>query len=44
MLDAEFSSIEDDCTFKALAKRFAICDKAVQKIGEMSSQSAAPGA
>jgi hypothetical protein len=35
MLDAEFSHVGDDCTFETLTKRFAIRDKAVQKIGEM---------
>jgi len=35
MLDAEFSHVDDDCTFETLTKRFAIRDKAVQKIGEM---------
>jgi hypothetical protein len=35
MLDAEFSHVGDDCTFETLAKRFAIRDKIVQKIGEM---------
>jgi hypothetical protein len=35
MLDAEFSHHGDDCTFETLLKRFAIRDKAVQKIGEM---------
>jgi hypothetical protein len=35
MLDAEFSHVSEDCTFETLTKRFAIRDKAVQKIGEM---------
>jgi len=35
MLDAEFSHDGDCCTFETLAKRFAISDKAVAKIGEM---------
>ena len=35
MLDAEFSHVDEDCTFETLRKRFAIRDKAVQKIGEM---------
>lgn len=35
MLDAEFSHVGEDCTFETLTKRFAIRDKAVQKIGEM---------
>jgi hypothetical protein len=35
MLDAEFSHVGDDCTFETLRKRFAIRDKAIQKIGEM---------
>jgi hypothetical protein len=35
MLDAEFSHVGDNCTFETLTKRFAIRDKAVQKIGEM---------
>ena len=35
MLDAEFSHHDDCCTFETLAKRFAISDKAITKIGEM---------
>jgi len=35
MLDAEFSHHGNCCTFETLAKRFAIADKAVAKIGEM---------
>jgi hypothetical protein len=35
MLDAEFTHVGDNCTFETLTKRFAIRDKAVQKIGEM---------
>jgi hypothetical protein len=35
MLDAEFSHVGDECTFETLTKRFAIRDKAIQKIGEM---------
>ena len=35
MLDAEFSHHGNNCTFEMLAKRFAIADKAVTKIGEM---------
>jgi hypothetical protein len=35
MLDAEFSHHGNCCTFETLAKRFAISDKAVAKIGEM---------
>ncbi len=35
MLDAEFSHQGEDCTFETLTKAFAICDKAVRKIGEM---------
>jgi len=35
MLDAEFSHHGNNCTFETLAKRFAISDKAVAKIGEM---------
>src|SRR6266581_902357 len=35
MLDAEFSHHGNWCTFETLAKRFAIADKAVAKIGEM---------
>ena len=35
MLDAEFSHHGNCCTFETLAKRFAIADKAVGKIGEM---------
>ncbi len=35
MLDAEFSHHGNDCTFETLAKRFAIQDKAVSRIGEM---------
>ena len=35
MLAAEFSHVGEDCTFETLAKRFAIRDKAVRKIGEM---------
>jgi hypothetical protein len=35
MLDAEFSHVGDDCTFETLTKRFAIRDKAIQKVGEM---------
>ena len=35
MLNAEFSHHGEDCTFETLAKRFAIRDKAVGKIGEM---------
>lgn len=35
MLDAEFTHVGDHCTFETLTKRFAITDKAVQKIGEM---------
>jgi hypothetical protein len=36
MLDAEFSHHGDWCTFETLIKRFAISDKAVAKIGEMT--------
>jgi len=35
MLDAEFSHLGEDCTFETLAKRFAIRDRAMRKIGEM---------
>jgi hypothetical protein len=35
MLDAEFSHHGNNCTFETLAKRFAILDKTVAKIGEM---------
>jgi hypothetical protein len=35
MLDAEFSHHGNHCTFETLAKRFAISDKSVAKIGEM---------
>jgi hypothetical protein len=35
MLDAEFSHHGNYCTFETLAKRFAISDKSVAKIGEM---------
>lgn len=35
MLDAPFTHAGDDCTFETLAKRFAIRDKAIRKIGEM---------
>jgi hypothetical protein len=35
MLDAEFSHHGNNCTFETFAKRFAISDKAVAKIGEM---------
>ena len=35
MLDADFSHHGNYCTFETLAKRFAISDKAVAKIGEM---------
>src|SRR5262249_16182853 len=35
MLDAEFSHHGNHCTFETLAKRFAISDKAITKIGEM---------
>lgn len=35
MLDAKFSHHGNNCTFETLAKRFAISDKAVAKIGEM---------
>src|SRR2546421_4947615 len=35
MLDAEFSHVDEDCTFETLRKRFAVRDKAAQKIGEM---------
>ena len=35
MVDAEFSHVGEDCTFETLARRFAIRDKAVRKIGEM---------
>ncbi|PYK58468.1 MAG: ChrB protein, partial [Verrucomicrobia bacterium] len=35
MLDAQFSHVNEDCTFETLTKRFVIRDKAVQKIGEM---------
>jgi hypothetical protein len=35
MLDAEFSHHGDCCTFETLAKRFALSDKSIAKIGEM---------
>ena len=35
MLDAQFSHLDDDCTFETLTKRFVIRDKVVRKIGEM---------
>jgi hypothetical protein len=35
MLDAEFSHVNEDCTYETLTKRFAVRDKAVRKIGEM---------
>ena len=35
MLDAEFSHVNEDCTYETLTKRFAVRDKAVRKMGEM---------
>ena len=35
MLDAEFSHVNEDCTYETLTKRFAVRDKAIRKIGEM---------